>query len=35
MEKENIIEKGVIAIKGITAIIPVLEGTSTNFHLQD
>lgn len=30
MEKENIIEKGVIAIKGITAMIPVLGGTLTS-----
>lgn len=27
MKKENIIEKGVVAIKGITAMIPVLGGT--------
>lgn len=30
MEKENIIERGVIAIKGITAMIPVLGGTLTS-----
>ncbi|MDD4760437.1 MAG: hypothetical protein PHU66_06460 [Bacteroidaceae bacterium] len=30
MKKENIIEKGVVAIKGITAMIPVLGGTLTS-----
>ena len=30
MKKENVIEKGMVAIKGITAMIPVLGGTLTS-----